>query len=128
MKSATGMSLVREGDIRSKTVGYFGHVIGHSTLQHALSEGERLVREGDIRSKTVGYFGHVIGHSTLQHALSEGQIECGRSRGRERTTRIGQQGNKVVRIGECGGNKEGKGQELLAATHCIRPCPAAMDL
>ena len=27
--------------------------------------------------------------------------------------------NRVVRVWLCGGNKEGTGQELLAATHCI---------
>ena len=29
--------------------------------------------------------------------------------------------NRVVRVWLCGGNKEGTGQELLAATHYIRP-------
>ena len=29
--------------------------------------------------------------------------------------------NRVVRIGLRGGNEEGTRQELLAATHCIRP-------
>ena len=29
--------------------------------------------------------------------------------------------NRVVRVWLCGGNKEGTRQELLAATHCIRP-------
>ena len=28
--------------------------------------------------------------------------------------------NSLVRTGLCGGDKEGTGQELLAATHCIR--------
>ena len=29
--------------------------------------------------------------------------------------------NKTVRIGLCGGNKEGRGQEIVAAIGCIRP-------
>ena len=68
----------------------------------------------------MGYFDHVTTHSALQCA-----VICRRENRRQ--TQPGQTNNYVdgqinmmVRIWLCGDNKEGKRQEVLTSTHCIR--------
>ena len=76
----------------------------------------------DIINKKMAYFGHIVRHSTIHNALFEGEIKGRRSRSRSRTMiYVDGEHKTYVRIWLRGGNKESKRQELLAATHCIRP-------